>query len=124
MEEVSKMTFAPALIDYLNKYQLIYTIRKYKMDDNLVDIKPLGIYKREYIGKVKDYDLKELNRISTWSGFTTWNNWSWAVYRVNGTLTCIDNMYIYKIEKYQEYKLDADLVKEIEKYMGDKTSAT
>jgi hypothetical protein len=90
---IKQMQFSNDLINFLGKNGTIYTVRKYKMDEQSVKVKTVGTCKRIPVGIIR---LKlDLARYVLYSGFRNIDEWWNRITRyINPEL---DIMYIYKV---------------------------
>ena len=85
----------PKLGKFLRENGVIYTVRKYKMADKIVDAEWVGYCKRTYLGKVKDF--KDLEPFVKESGFETVEDWWEKIKEFIPSKK--DSMYLYKVER-------------------------
>ena len=72
---MSKMSFLPELQKFLKENSLIYTVRKYRMVENNVDVEGVGECHRTPMGEVHyKEDLLPYVEFSGFSGVEAWWN--------------------------------------------------
>jgi len=91
---MSNMSFMPQLKAFLKRNKIIYTVRKYKMADAMVEVDGIGECHRIPIGIIEKKE--DLNDYVDGSGFSTVDEWWTKIkYFIPGSWT---TKYIYKVE--------------------------
>ena len=89
---MSEMSFLPELKDFLLKNGFIYTVRKYKMSEALVEIEGVGQCRREPLGTIEaKAGLLPFIESSGFSTVDTW--WKKIKYFIPGD----DIKYLYRV---------------------------
>jgi len=88
------MSFIPQLKEFLLKNGVIYTVRKYRMIEAIVEVAGVGRCRRVPVRIVQE--LKDLVPYVAESGFSTVEAW-WSKIRFF-IPDCTDVMYLYKVE--------------------------
>lgn len=88
------MSFMPQLKAFLRSNRVIYTVRKYKMVDAIVEIEGIGKCRRMPIGIIKRKE--DLTDYVKESGFPTIDAW-WTKIKHFIPIN-LDIKYIYKVE--------------------------
>ncbi len=94
----TQMSFIPALKDFLLEKGVVFTVRKYRMEEKLVEVEGVGGCQRSPLGPIsKKEDLLPYVELS---GFPSVEDW-WA--KIRFFITDADSpMYLYKVEKKKE----------------------
>lgn len=87
-----KMSFLPELQEFLKENKLIYTIRKYDMDERDVEIEGVGICHRKPLGKIEHKE--SLGVFVKSSGFDSLQAW---LQKVKLFSRPGDDLYLYEV---------------------------
>ena len=94
---MKSMNFLPQLRLFLLEKGAIYTVRKYKMKDELVEVIGVGVCHRIPLGLVHQEELEPYVSNSGFKSLAAWWN------MIN--ILCHDNKldrYLYRVEKIEE----------------------
>ncbi len=91
----TKMSFIPMLKEFLLTKGVIFTVRKYKMVEKLIEVEGVGNCQRSPLGPIAK--RKDLLPYVELSGFPTAEDW-WA--KIRFFIPNLDSpVYLYKVER-------------------------
>lgn len=94
--EMTEMKFLPVLQQFLNTYETIYTVRKYRMTDEAVVVVNVGTCQRAYVDTVLKGDLKPYVEESGFGSLEAWWN---KIQAFAGS----GPYYLYRVTKLRSY---------------------